>query len=145
MLNSIAPGKWMDIKMQLGSKLNKGKIPRSLDILENTYSDRDIMFLQEVSAAFVGVFQGHALSKSYDLHVPAKLDGKRDQNSMVLTRKSLEFVSIKEITDDIVPKEAKKEIGCGNSSRCQTRILSCSKTYPLLDSSLQNKKFSNFS
>jgi hypothetical protein len=33
---------------------------------------------------------------------------------MVLTRKSLEFVSIKEITDDIVPKEAKKEIGCAD-------------------------------
>jgi len=114
MLNTVAPGEWMDIKMQLGSKLNKGKIPRSLDILENTYSDRDIMFLQEVSAAFVGVFQGHGLSKTYDLHVPAKVDGKRDQNSMVLTRKSLEFVSIKEITDDIIPKEAKKEIGCAD-------------------------------
>merc|ERR1719464_1486712 len=76
MLNTVAPGDWMDIKMELGSKLNKGKIPRSLDILANTYVDRDIMFLQEVSAAFVDIFKGHQLSNKYNLHIPAKLDGK---------------------------------------------------------------------
>jgi len=114
MLNTVAPGVWMDIKMQLGSKLNKGKLPRSLDILQSEYSDRDIMFLQEVSAAFVGIFQGHAISNSFDLHVPAKLDGKRDQNSMILTNKNLQFAKIEEVTDRIVPKEAKKEIGCAD-------------------------------
>jgi len=114
MLNTVAPGEWMDIKMQLGSKLNKGKIPRSLDILARTYVDRDLIFLQEVSAAFVGIFQGHELSNTFDLYTPAKLDGKRDQNSMVLTNKKLEFVKVKEVTDEIVPADAKKEIGCAD-------------------------------
>merc|ERR1711879_111209 len=34
MLNSIAPGVWMPIKLELGEKLNKQKLSRTLEILE---------------------------------------------------------------------------------------------------------------
>eukprot|EP00494_Astrolonche_serrata_P024628 UN24887 len=89
MLNSVAPGKWSGIKKSLGDKLNRGKLTRTVEILEKTYEDTDIMFLQEVSAAFVDKFDSTGLNNNYDLIFPEKLDGKRDQNSMILVQKGM--------------------------------------------------------
>jgi len=111
MLNTLAPGKWMDIKMELGSKLNKGKLQRTYQIIEKQYMDRDIIFLQEVSAAFAAQYPT-SLSSTYDLHVPEQLDSKRDQNSMILTSKRLGFSVTKEVSQQILDS-APESVGCG--------------------------------
>jgi len=60
----------------------------TLDILAAKYSAADVMCLQEVAAIFRDGFEGSPLYFTHDLILPAKLDGKRDQNSVLLLRRS---------------------------------------------------------
>jgi len=114
-LNTIAADSWMPIKLELGSKLNKGKLDRTMQILEQSYSDRDAIFLQEAGSAFTGYFEKSSLAKDFKMFVPAKMN-KRDQNSMIILRNSA-FSSCKEVTAEIlalIPEDTKLGVGDGD-------------------------------
>lgn len=101
MLNSIDPG-WNDIRDTICTKLNRKKTDRTIEILSTTYKDFDILFLQEVGSAFIKSASKNAnLLSLYDMHVPSKLDSKRDQNSIILLSKG-KYRAVTEVTDDVI-------------------------------------------
>eukprot|EP00638_Chattonella_subsalsa_P000691 CAMPEP_0117756736 /NCGR_PEP_ID=MMETSP0947-20121206/14276_1 /TAXON_ID=44440 /ORGANISM="Chattonella subsalsa, Strain CCMP2191" /LENGTH=520 /DNA_ID=CAMNT_0005576421 /DNA_START=133 /DNA_END=1695 /DNA_ORIENTATION=+ len=102
MLNTVAPGVWYDLKMQLCNALNKRKNERTFEILEQEYGDTDICFLQEVAAAFVESAKSRYLGERYEILCPEKLDAKRDQNSVIMVKKGLfDQTTAEEITNQI--------------------------------------------
>jgi len=102
MLNTVAPGVWHGLKLQLCEALNKQKNRRTFEILEGEYRGTDVLFLQECAAAFVAEAQGRALGERYDILTPAQMDSKRDQNSVIFVRKGLfDVASAVEITADV--------------------------------------------
>jgi hypothetical protein len=112
MMNLLSPdGTWMNVKSNIMNSLYKNKGARTLEILAKTYGTCDIHCLQEVAATFRDRFRGSLLSETHEAVFPAKLDGKRDQNSLILLRKgTFEVGSIAEVTESIAkrfPKELK--------------------------------------
>ena len=61
---------------------------------------------------FVDHFANSPLSDSFDLYTPARLDGKRDQNSMIMARRT-KFEQCSEVTEEVL-SSAEEKIGCGN-------------------------------
>ncbi len=51
------------------------------------YRDVTIIYLQEVAAVFAEQLKLSGINTSHHVFLPAKLDGKRDQNSIVLMSK----------------------------------------------------------
>ena len=51
-LNTVAPGRWFGLKQTICDALNRTKVAKILQIIESTYSDVDVLFLQEVAAVF---------------------------------------------------------------------------------------------
>ncbi|CAK0894247.1 unnamed protein product [Prorocentrum cordatum] len=87
MLNSVGPDTWHGVKLSLCKALSTNKVALTLSILEH-YSDCDIVFLQECSAAFAEtVAATSALEEAFHVLKPAALDHKRDQNSLILLAK----------------------------------------------------------
>eukprot|EP00005_Dracoamoeba_jomungandri_P000734 CAMPEP_0174256650 /NCGR_PEP_ID=MMETSP0439-20130205/5864_1 /TAXON_ID=0 /ORGANISM="Stereomyxa ramosa, Strain Chinc5" /LENGTH=502 /DNA_ID=CAMNT_0015339363 /DNA_START=150 /DNA_END=1658 /DNA_ORIENTATION=+ len=97
MIETVAHGKWMDIKAELCEKLNKNKVPRTLEILNNNYADSDVIFLQEAAAAFIDEAE-QALS-GFVVVAPEKLDS-RDQNSLVLVNSSV-FSDVVDVSEQV--------------------------------------------
>ena len=65
------------------------KQARTLEILSGpAYASCDVIFLQEVAGNFVAKLQESPLGTSHHVLPPAKLDSARDQNSVVLLKKS---------------------------------------------------------
>jgi hypothetical protein len=80
-------------------KLNSKKNARVTSILAQTYSDADIICLQEVSSAWVRGVSSSALGHKYVAIAPGKMDSKRDQNSVLLLKKATFDVStVNEVT-----------------------------------------------
>merc|ERR1712048_980988 len=65
----------------------------------------------EVSAAFASQYPDF-LKEKFDLHHPEELDAKRDQNSMILTAKSLGFSVTQEVSNEVLDA-APETVGCG--------------------------------
>ncbi|GMH89924.1 hypothetical protein TrVE_jg6430 [Triparma verrucosa] len=90
MMNVVSSASvWQPMKSEIVTALNKQKTQKTLDIIKNSYATADIICLQEVSAAFIG----HAnevpeISNAFNIITPHDMDGKRDQNSVILLRKS---------------------------------------------------------
>lgn len=79
--------------------LNKKKVPHTLEILENTYAESDIITLQEVSSSFIDQAQSGNLGEKFHVVSPKDLDAVRDQNSVIfLNKKTFPGGKIKEIT-----------------------------------------------
>jgi len=99
MMNTLKPGVWEEIKAELYSGLSEQKVPHCLGILEQQYSDGDIIFLQECSIKFLETFRSHLLAEKYFVVVPAAFDSEKNQNSIVLVRKE-KFIenSVEEVT-----------------------------------------------
>ena len=102
MLNKLAPDTWQPLRNELCEKLNRNKIKRSIEILEKSYSDSDVMFLQEVAGKFIDDAMKSKLSEDYYIKYPVRLNRDRDQNSIILLKKSSYFESVTEVTDEIV-------------------------------------------
>ena len=84
-LNSAAPGVWEDVRRSLCDALILNKDARVCQILATAYTDTDIIFIQEAAAAFAErVRLDAALHRRYAVLQPRNLDGKRDQNSLIL-------------------------------------------------------------
>merc|ERR1712003_463882 len=95
MMNSVAADTWQPLRTTLCEALNRKKDSRTLDILDQKYSDADIVFVQEAASSFVDAAKAHALGEKYEIIAPASLDPKRDQNSLVLVKKG--FGSFEEV------------------------------------------------
>ena len=88
MMNRIAPATWQNFRAEISNALNKQKWPRTTEILSKSYADADVMFLQEVSAAYIEDLAHSQFGASHHIVRPAKL-GKRDQNSVILARREV--------------------------------------------------------
>ena len=87
MLNQLSPSHWQRIRTDICSNLNKKKSEHSLTILENTYGDYDVAFLQEVSGNFKILSQNRTISEKFDIFSPTNMDTERDQNSFIMLTK----------------------------------------------------------
>ncbi|KAG7368448.1 hypothetical protein IV203_031191 [Nitzschia inconspicua] len=88
MMNSVEdPKQWQELKATMVENLNKKKVPHTLQILENTYADSDIITLQEVSSSFIDQARASKLGKIFHIIAPINLDAVRDQNSVIFLNK----------------------------------------------------------
>lgn len=89
MMNTVSkPEIWQPLKRTMVENLNKRKIPHTLQILEKTYLQSDIITLQEVSSAMIQKAQASRLAEHYHIVVPSNMDPDRDQNSIILLSKN---------------------------------------------------------
>ncbi len=83
-VNLAAGSSWESIRSTLCRTLINEKDQQVYRILAQSYSDRDVVFVQEAAAALVQRAGRHVeLSSKFALLVPSKLNSKRDQNSMI--------------------------------------------------------------
>ena len=89
MMNTVSePAVWQDIKRTMVSELNKKKFPHTLQILEATYIESDIITLQEASASFVDLMSKSMIGTKFHVVAPANMDTARDQNSVILLNRA---------------------------------------------------------
>jgi len=103
LMNRLSPDHlWQSVKRKICNRLYRRKHERTIEILAQRYHAVDIICLQEVAAVFHDLFQESSLAVSHQAVLPAKLDGGRDQNSVIALRKDA-FVlsSIKEVTSTV--------------------------------------------
>jgi hypothetical protein len=111
MMNQLSPvsgpgatngGGWEGIRTNMCDRLNRHKTHRILEILETTYNERDIIFLQEVAGTFKEKAQAQALgSRYYEVMSPADIDADRDQNSFILLKKG-RYTEVNEVTEAVL-------------------------------------------
>ena len=90
------------IRLEMCDKLNSKKNARVTSILANTYTDADVVCLQEVSSAWVRNVASSALGRGYVAVAPSMMDSKRDQNSVLLLKKTaFDVSSVSEVTSSI--------------------------------------------
>ena len=87
MMNVLSPT-WQALRADMCDKLNRRKDERTLDILATTYKRTDVLFLQEAASSFVAAASANDLGRNYHVIAPSSMDGSRDQNSLVLLKKS---------------------------------------------------------
>eukprot|EP01041_Mallomonas_annulata_P002661 gene2661-5221_t len=102
MMNTVAPKVWQPLREDMCNKLNLRKIDRSIEILETTYVSSDVIFLQEVAAVFLEKAKNTNLSNVFHILFPIKLDGDRDQNSLILLKKSVFHQHVLEVTEEVL-------------------------------------------
>jgi len=114
-VNEVSPtGKWQVLRGQMCDALNKRKDERTAQILATTYAREDIIFLQEAAAAFLTRARDSELGSRYILGHAASLDGKRDQNSLVLLRKDLFLEETVEEHTSLVMSSFTKDVPVAN-------------------------------
>lgn len=96
LLSEIQPD-WEEIRHSICHGLGDNKLPRTLEILEQHYADRHVIFLQEAPAAAVGAVEEHALGGRFAALAPPDADASRDQNSIILLNK--EFFRVDSVVD----------------------------------------------
>jgi len=89
-VSSASPdGKWQRLQQQMCDSLNRKKDEHTLAILADQYDDATVVFLQESAAVFVRKAEAHdELGERFIVARSAALDAKRDQNSVLLLRKT---------------------------------------------------------
>lgn len=88
-MNTVSqPTVWQPLKRTMVENLNKKKVPHTLQILAEKYSDSTIITLQEVSSAFVDQAMASPLGKKFHIIASADMDAIRDQNSVILLCKT---------------------------------------------------------
>ena len=115
MMNSLLPT-WQALRSDMCDKLNKKKDERTLAILESAYKHADVLFLQETATSFVAASRGNALGAAYHVFAPLSLDPNRDQNSLVLLRKSRfpDKGRVTEVTDLVAAQLPKNTVAPGD-------------------------------
>lgn len=89
MMNTVSsPNIWQPLKRTMINSLIKQKVPNTLTLLENVYSNSDIITLQEVSNALIKQTKAGKLGDKYWVVSPGDIDyGTRDQISVILLSK----------------------------------------------------------
>jgi len=103
MINSVSSVEiWHPIKIQIANALNMHKNENTIHVLEHSYKDLDLICLQEVSNMFLSELRGSkTLSERFDLVLPPKLN-RRDQNSVLLLRRSRFCEKYCDLTNDVM-------------------------------------------
>ena len=119
MLNSVSPGKWFPLKQSICESLVLRKTELQMGLLQTQYVGMDVIFLQEVAGVFVDKCETQpAIASVFHMMTPEQLDGKRDQNSVLLLSKQRWDVSeAVELTDAIVEQldgSNKKSVAAGD-------------------------------
>jgi hypothetical protein len=85
MMNTVAtsPQAWQSLKSTMVENLNKKKNPHTIEILERSYSDSDIITLQEVAYSFIDQIRASKLGQKFHIVAPMNIDSVRDQNSVI--------------------------------------------------------------
>jgi len=87
-VNTVSPGgKWQQLQQQMCDALNRKKDEHTIGILES-YSEANVVFLQEAASAFMAKADDSDLGDRYIVSHSGSLDGKRDQNSVILLSKT---------------------------------------------------------
>jgi len=101
-LVNSASQKWHSLKMSICASLNSGKTEKCADLLANRYQHADVIMLQEAGSSFLRVVEQGDLHQHYLLLRPAQFSLKRDQNSIILVRKTrFESSSLVELTSSL--------------------------------------------
>ena len=88
MVNIVSPSSWEAVRRELCDALIQNKTQRVRRILSQEYNDIDVIFIQEAAAIFVEqVREDTDMHGRYSVLLPWNVDGKRDQNSMILVRR----------------------------------------------------------
>jgi len=102
-LHAVAPSSWQALRRTICDALYKNKEEQTLAILTRTYPTAAVIFLQEVAASFVDKFRARDMYKKYFVLLPGQMDGKRDQNSIILASRShFDEASARDITDEVL-------------------------------------------
>mmetsp|Transcript_55103 Transcript_55103/g.112683 ORF Transcript_55103/g.112683 Transcript_55103/m.112683 type:complete len:567 (+) Transcript_55103:131-1831(+) len=103
MMISIAPHSWQNIRQSIADAMLTGKERKTAQILMETYSDADVVFLQEAPGSIKESEMLSALQGKFFRLAPQGIDGKRDQNSLVLASRAT-FVkeSAFDITEEVL-------------------------------------------
>lgn len=100
-VEQVSGTKWQGLRTEMCEALNLKKTDHTLGILERTYGDSDIIFLQEVAKEFISKAQNDDLLSDYAIIAPAQL-GSRDQNSVIFLSKALfDVTSVVEISKTV--------------------------------------------
>jgi hypothetical protein len=85
MMNTVAtsPKAWQNLKSVMVENLNKKKNPHTIQILEKSYADSDIITLQEVAYSFIDQIRSSKLGRKFHIVAPMNIDSVRDQNSVI--------------------------------------------------------------
>jgi len=86
---------WQKLRRDICMSLNSKKNDRIMEILKTTYSNADIVFLQEAGNKLVNLIKGE-LSGAYNVVMPTNYNTKRNQNSVILLRAEM-FQNIEEV------------------------------------------------
>lgn len=100
-VETVSGTKWQSLRTEMCEALNLKKTDHTLGVLERTYGDSDVIFLQEVAKEFIAKAQSDSLLSDYAIIAPAEL-GSRDQNSVVFLSKALfDITSVVEISKTV--------------------------------------------
>eukprot|EP00450_Noctiluca_scintillans_P015815 CAMPEP_0194508610 /NCGR_PEP_ID=MMETSP0253-20130528/38995_1 /TAXON_ID=2966 /ORGANISM="Noctiluca scintillans" /LENGTH=534 /DNA_ID=CAMNT_0039351673 /DNA_START=40 /DNA_END=1644 /DNA_ORIENTATION=+ len=81
-------GRWQNVKESIVESMFKNKGSNSMKVLQRVCVGADVICLQECAATFADALKNSSLGSEYHVVVPADADPQRDQNSMLLMRKS---------------------------------------------------------
>jgi len=100
---AMPEGKWFELKRQI-VEARSNKIARTIEILSSKhYSQVDVICVCEASTAFKNAAE-EVLEKDFLIPTPELMDKARDQNSMMLLRKSIfDIKKLKDITGEVMP------------------------------------------
>ena len=101
MMNTIDGRIWQPMREDMCNKLNRRKNDRTIEILQTSYANTDIQFLQEVASSFAETAKKTDLLSMFDVISPISMDPDRDQNSFILLKKGI-FQDIVEVTADVL-------------------------------------------
>eukprot|EP00291_Cryptomonas_curvata_P021319 CAMPEP_0172161626 /NCGR_PEP_ID=MMETSP1050-20130122/6228_1 /TAXON_ID=233186 /ORGANISM="Cryptomonas curvata, Strain CCAP979/52" /LENGTH=379 /DNA_ID=CAMNT_0012831541 /DNA_START=247 /DNA_END=1382 /DNA_ORIENTATION=+ len=115
MLNVVQP-RWEDVRRELCDALITNKAPSVCAIIARSYADMDVVFLQEAAAVFAThALATPALRAKYALLSPWDLDGKRDQNSLILAdRRRFRAASSLDVTQRVIEHIGGKFLEAGD-------------------------------
>ena len=116
MMNKLAPSQWQPLREDMCNKLNRHKLDRTMEILETTYANSDIQFLQEVSSSFSesATNPSRKLGHLFEVWSPASMDADRDQNSYILLKRE-KFRDVKEVTEEVLAEFSSSSSSSSNS------------------------------
>ena len=108
MLQTLTPdGKWVALKRSILQALTLGKESKQIEILQTTYAQTDVLFLQEVRTSMMQKSLPAAFQAEYAIAVP-KTPSKADQNSIVCLSKSrFDPASLRDLTAEVLAEVPK--------------------------------------
>ena len=71
-VETVSGTKWQSLRTEMCEALNLKKTDHTLGVLERTYGDSDVIFLQEVAKEFIAKAQSDSLLSDYAIIAPAE-------------------------------------------------------------------------